>query len=104
MNDGKVQFFPCINVDAYGGVNVLYYDNRDFPSVGDSCSVYLSRSTDGGNTWTDVELADHHFKPKYCPLLSGGYMGDYIGVASGNNKVWGAWSDDKAQLNVFNVC
>jgi subtilisin-like proprotein convertase family protein len=96
INNGKVQFFPCVNVDANGGVNVVYYDNRDFPSAGDSCSVWLSRSLDGGNTWTDMEVADHHFKPKPCVGLSGGYMGDYIGVTSGNNKVWAFWMDDKA--------
>ena len=96
INNGKVQFFPCVNVDANGGVNVVYYDNRDFPSVGDSCSVWLSRSVDGGNTWTDMEIADHHFRPKPCTGLGGGYMGDYIGVTSGNNKVWGFWMDDKA--------
>jgi subtilisin-like proprotein convertase family protein len=96
INNGKVQFFPCVNVDANGGVNVVYYDNRDFPSVGDSCSVWFSRSIDGGNTWTDAEIADHHFRPKPTTGLAGGYMGDYIGVTSGNNKVWGFWMDDKA--------
>ncbi len=95
LNNGKVQWFPCVRVDEYGGVNVAYYDNRDFPSSGDSCSVWLSRSIDGGNTWTDIEIADHHFKPKPANGMSGGYMGDYIGVTSGNNKVWAFWMDDK---------
>lgn len=31
MNNGKVQFFPAIRVDEYGGLNVVYYDNRNFP-------------------------------------------------------------------------
>ena len=96
LNNGKVQFFPCVNVDAGGGVNVAYYDNRNFPSVGDSCSVFVSRSLDGGNSFVDVEIADHHFRPKPCTGLSGGYMGDYIGVTSGNGKIWAFWMDDKA--------
>jgi hypothetical protein len=96
INNGKVQFFPCVRVDENDGVNVVYYDNRDFPSTGDSCSVWLSRSIDGGNTWTDMEIADHHFKPKPCVGLVGGYMGDYIGVTSGSNKIWAFWMDDKA--------
>lgn len=96
LNNGKVQFFPCVNVDAAGGVNVAYYDNRNFPSVGDSATVFISRSLDGGNTWTDIEVPDHHFRPKPTPGLSGGYMGDYIGVTSGNGKVWAFWTDDKA--------
>jgi subtilisin-like proprotein convertase family protein len=95
LNNGKVQFFPCIRVDEGGGVNVVYYDNRLFPSVGDSCSVWMSRSTDGGTTWADMEVADHHFLPKPTPGLGGGYMGDYIGVTSGNGKVWPFWTDDK---------
>ena len=41
LNNGKVQFFPVVNVDEAGGVNVVYYDNRNFPSVGDSCQVYF---------------------------------------------------------------
>ena len=100
-NNGKVQFFPAVRVDEYGGVNVIYYDNRNFPSVGDSCSVFISRSLDGGNTFTDIEIADHHFKPK---LLSGvNTMGDYIGITSANNKIWGAWVDDKTPLGNFQV-
>lgn len=102
LNNGKVQFFPCIGVDELGGVDVIYFDNRNFPSVGDSCSVYMSRSTDGGTTWADVEVADHHFRPKNTPGLGGGYMGDYLGVTSGNNKVWPFWTDDKVGL-IFNA-
>jgi hypothetical protein len=94
LNNGKVQFFPCINVDANGGVNVAYYDNRNFPSVGDSCSVFISRSLDGGNTWVDAEVADHHYKPKQPPGVGGGF--DYMGVTSANGKIWAFWSDDKS--------
>jgi hypothetical protein len=94
INNGAVQFFPCINVDAAGGINVAYYDNRNFPPVGDSCSVFLSRSIDGGVTWTDVEVADHHYKPKQPPGVGGGF--DYMGVTSANNKAWVFWSDDKS--------
>lgn len=95
LNNGKVQFFPCVSVDPGGGVNVAYYDNRNFPSVGDSCSVFISRSLDGGNSWFDLEVADHHFRPKPVNGLAGGYMGDYIGVASTSTKVWAFWMDDK---------
>jgi len=96
LNNGAKQFFPCVAVDENGGVNVAYYDNRAFPPVGDSCSVYISRSTDGGSTFVDAEVADHHFRPKPTPGLGGGYMGDYIGIAAGNGKVWAFWMDDKA--------
>ncbi|MDD5361233.1 MAG: T9SS type A sorting domain-containing protein [Ignavibacteria bacterium] len=95
LNNGKRQFFPAVKVDDYGGVNVIYYDNRNFPNA-DSATVMVSRSIDGGATFTDFEITDHHFKPKSQLGMGGGYMGDYIGLAIGNNKVYGFWMDDKA--------
>ena len=95
LNNGKRQFFPAVKVDDFGGVNVIYYDNRNFPNA-DSATVMMSRSIDGGATFSDFEITDHHFKPKPASGMGGGYMGDYIGIAIGNNKVFGFWMDDKA--------
>ncbi len=94
MNNGKVQFFPAIRVDEQGGVNVCYYDNRNYPSVGDSAQTYMSRSTDGGVTWTDILVSDHAWKVKGEAGLAP-YGGDYIGISSGNGKVFPFWFDDK---------
>ncbi|HEY3250293.1 MAG TPA: T9SS type A sorting domain-containing protein [Ignavibacteria bacterium] len=94
LNNGKVQFFPAIRVDENGGVNVVFYDNRNYPSVGDSCETFLARSVDGGTTWTDFVVSDHRWRVKGEVNL-GSYGGDYIGITSGNNKIWPFWFDDK---------
>jgi len=94
LNNGKVQFFPAIRVDENGGVNVCYYDNRNYPSFGDSCETYMSRSVDGGATWADVKVSDHAWKVKGEAGL-GSYGGDYIGISSGNGKIFPFWFDDK---------
>ncbi len=94
LNNGKVQFFPAIRVDENGGVNVCYYDNRNYPSVGDSAETYMSRSTDGGTAWIDIKVSDHAWKVKGEAGL-GTYGGDYIGISSGNNRVFPFWYDDK---------
>jgi Secretion system C-terminal sorting domain len=91
LNNGKAQWFPAIRVDEYGGVNVIYYDNRSWANTGDSATIYVSRSIDGGNTFTDIKLSDHNFKPTWSTQI-----GDYIGITSGNNKIWGIWMDNKA--------
>jgi|GEM_PF-288412 len=101
LNNGKVQFFPAVCVDQAGGLNIVYYDNRNFPSSGDSCAVFISRSIDGGTTFTDVEVSDHHFKPKASTGFGGGYMGDYIGIAPSVGKVVAIWMDDKAGVPGF---
>jgi len=94
LNNGKVQFFPAIRVDENGGVNICYYDNRNCPSVGDSAQTYMSRSTDGGVTWIDYLVSDHAWKVKGEAGLAP-YGGDYIGISSGNGKVFPFWFDDK---------
>jgi hypothetical protein len=95
LNNGKVQFFPAISVDGQGGVNVVFYDNRNYPSVGDSCETFVARSIDGGNTWTEVIASDHRWKVK-GEGGAGNYMGDYIGITSNSSKVWPFWFDDKS--------
>jgi hypothetical protein len=94
MNNGKLQFFPVVCVDGNGGVNVLYYDNRNYANTGDSCETYMSRSIDGGTTWTDIKVSDHRWKP-VGEGGSGTYMGDYIGLAYASGKLWPFWFDNK---------
>src|SRR5262249_4485101 len=55
------QFFPTIEVDANGRVNVGFYDRRD--DAGDVKSrFYVARSLDGGATWQkNVPAADVSF-------------------------------------------
>ncbi len=98
INNGKFQWFPAIRVDEAGGVNIVYYDDRNTAS--DSSEIYISRSLDGGTTWSDVLVSDHRFKPKSIgtPGIAAGYQGDYIGMTSGNGKLWPLWMDDYAGI------
>jgi Secretion system C-terminal sorting domain/CARDB/BNR repeat-like domain len=103
---GKLNYMPAVNVDATGGVNVNYYDQRNTST--DSAEIYLSRSLDGGTSWTDIEVSDHHFKPKPISGLAGGYQGDYIGITSGNNRLFPYWAEDitgiyQAWISIINL-
>lgn len=96
LNTGKLQYFPTVHVDDGGGVNVLYYDDRNTTS--DSAGVYLSRSTDGGDTWGDFRVSDHNFKPLPVSGLSQGYQGDNIGLTSVRDTLWAVWMDNSTGL------
>lgn len=92
INNGRIQIFPAIRADESGGINVIYMDNRNITP--DSAQIYLSRSLDGGISWTDYLVSDHKFKPKSISGAGSGNQGDNIGITSGNNKLWPVWMDD----------
>lgn len=101
-DNGKIQYFPAIHVDENGGVNIIYYDDR--ATTSDSAGVFLSRSTDGGNTWDDYEISDHNFKPQPIGGLGQGYQGDNIGLTSANNTLWPVWMDNSSGIYQIWTC
>jgi hypothetical protein len=94
INNGKIQYFPAIRVDEGGGINIVYYDNRNISA--DSMEVYISRSVDGGNTWNDYLISNHRFKPQSITGAGTGNQGDNIGMTSGNGKLWPVWMDNSS--------
>jgi len=96
FNNGKIQFFPAITVDNSGGVNVIYYDDRN--TISDSCSVFLSRSLDGGDTWTDYEISNHRFQPQPIGGLGQGYQGDNIDITTSDDKLLPVWMDNSSGI------
>jgi len=93
VNNGKIQYFPAVHVDKQGGLNVIFYDDRNTTS--DSSGVFLARSEDGGNNWREFEISDKNFKPLPIGGLGQGYQGDNISITSGNNKLWPIWMDNR---------
>lgn len=97
LNNGKIQYFPCVRVDESGAVNVFYYDNRN--TAAPVMQNYLSRSTDGGATWTDTKITDHNFTPSPIAGTASGYQGDYIGITSGGlGKIFCNWMDNSSGI------
>ena len=92
LNNGKIQYFPSLEIDDEGGLNILFYDDRNTTS--DSTDVFLSRSTDGGNTWGEFSIKNSRFKPK--PILGGAsaYQGDHIALLSVGDKLHAFWMAD----------
>jgi hypothetical protein len=92
MNNGKTQYFPTVHIDKYSGVNVIFYDDRN--TTTDSAGVFLARSEDGGDSWTEFEISDHNFKPSPIGGLGQGYQGDNIDITSTDSTLWPVWMDN----------
>jgi hypothetical protein len=102
LNNGKVQFFPAIHVDDGGGVNILYYDDRTTTS--DSANVFLSRSTDGGTSWSDYRVGNRNFRPTPIGGLGQGYQGDNISMTSLGDSLWPVWMDNSSGIYQIWTC
>ena len=87
-HDGTDQFFQWLAVDpATGAANIIFYDRRSDPE-NHKTTVTLARSTDGGRTFTNYAWTRDAFVPRRDDFL-----GDYIGIAALNGKVYGVWAE-----------
>jgi hypothetical protein len=96
LNNGKFQWFPAMAIDQAGGVNIIFYDDRN--TSADSAEMILARSTDGGTSWTERLISDHRFRPK--PIVGGSshYQGDHIALLPVGAKLYAFWMDDFSGL------
>ncbi|MGC1780966.1 MAG: sialidase family protein [Acidobacteriaceae bacterium] len=88
VHDGADQFFQWLTVDPVSGaVSVIFYDRRADPENRKTL-VTLARSTDGGKSFVNYGWSRKPF------VASDEYfMGDYSGIASYNDRVYGAWTE-----------
>ena len=96
VSNGATQYFPGIDVDRTGAVNIIFYDDRN--TTTDSTGVFLARSIDGGDTWAEYEISDHNFKPAPIGGLGQGYQGDNIDITSTGTKLWPVWMDNSTGI------
>lgn len=96
LNNGKTQYLPNIHVDKYGAVDIIFYDDRT--TTIDSAGVFLARSTDGGITWKEFEISDHHFEPAPIGGLGQGNQGDVIDLTSTDAGIRAVWMDNSTGI------
>jgi len=90
------QFFPWFTVDQKTGViYAAYYDRRDTEGI--ATNVYLARSDDGGDTFTNMKVSNLSFTPNEFV-----FFGDYINIAAWDGKVYPIWTRmDDSKLSVW---
>lgn len=84
-NSNRHQFFCWMTVDpGTGYIYIIYYDRRNFTD--NRTDVYISKSTDGGETFTDFKVNAASFLP-----TSSIFFGDYSNISALNGKVVPIW-------------
>lgn len=86
---GFDESIPVVAVDAFGKVNVSWYDRREDP-YGFYPNTYWSYSRNGGLTFEPSrKLSSAHGQ------RTGWTEGDDMGIASGGTHVYCVWTDDR---------
>ncbi len=93
---GKHQFFSWMAIDQVTGwLWCIFYDRRNHGN--NLTDVYLARSTDGGQTFTNVKISESPFLP-----TSDIFFGDYNNIAAHNNIIRPIWTRlHQGQLGIY---
>ncbi len=92
---GKHQFFSWMTIDqSTGFIYVVFYDRRNY--LNNKTDVYLARSVDGGNTFSNELISSSGFTPN--PNI---FFGDYTNISAVNNIVRPIWC--RLEANVKTV-
>jgi len=86
------QFHPWIDIDQNGVITVVFYDRRN-DTANLFMDVYITRSFDGGLTWTPNErVTSVSSNPG---ALKSGLIGEYIGLDTWRGKPFIVWTDTR---------
>jgi hypothetical protein len=90
------QFFTWMTIDQTTGyLYAVFYDRRATQT--NSTDVYVARSTDGGETFTNFNVSQSSFTP-----TSSVFFGDYTCIAAYNRMIYPIWMRlDGSALSVW---
>jgi len=92
LNNGKIQYWPCIGVNENGNIAILFMDTRNTPN-NTIIEAWIARSNNGGATFSN-ELISNEQSPTNIPgtnVRFGDYADiDYVGI-----NVVPVWTDER---------
>jgi hypothetical protein len=89
------QFFPWLAIDETDGhVHAIWYDNRNDPR-NKFIETFVGISTDGGDTWENVDISDVAWNPDKSFFTCGCFIGDYNAIAVIHPLLYPVWTDGR---------
>jgi hypothetical protein len=95
-NTTRHQFFTWMTIDqTTGALYFVFYDRRY--TTGNLTDVFVARSTDGGETFTNFKVSSSSFDPS-----SFVFFGDYTNISAYNKMIYPIWMRlDNSTLSVW---
>ena len=101
-SDTHDQFFPWLSVSPTGLVGVSWLDRRNDPANIDY-QAFAAISTDGGQTFPNVQLTTAFSNPNNNGYVNNGWMGDYTGNTWAGPDFVAAWMDSSNGVDMQDV-
>jgi hypothetical protein len=97
-------FLPWLAVDpATGTLVATFYSTRNDPTNHEQADVYMTESTDGGQTWTPnerVTSVSSDEGPNAPYAVNANNYGDYEGVAAYGGQAEAVWTDTRDEASL----
>lgn len=92
------QFWQWLSIDPTNGdLACMYFDSRNDPE-NLLVECYVSYSSDGGETWTDRQVADEGTDLRLNPFTGNSFAGDYSGLAFYGGMLYHSWVDMRSAV------
>jgi hypothetical protein len=92
---GKQQFFTWMTIDQVTGhLYFVFYDRRNY--TGNQTDVYMAKSTDGGETFTNFKVSESPFTPS-----SSTFFGDYTNITAHAGIVRPIWARLSGSMSIY---
>jgi hypothetical protein len=101
-SDTHDQFFPCLSVSSTGLVGVSWLDRRNDPANIDY-QAFAAISSDGGQTFPNVQLTEAFSDPNINGSGREHWMGDYSGNTWAGPDFVAAWMDSSNGVDMQDV-
>lgn len=99
-NTQRHQFFPWMAIDqTNGNLYFVFYDRRN--TIGTETDVYIARSADGGETFTNHKVSEESFVGE-----ADIFFGDYTNIDAHDGKIYPIWmrrDEDNIGLPILSI-
>jgi hypothetical protein len=103
-SDGTQQFYSSLYVNNQGVLVIDWYDRRNYPPGSSNTDFYLGISTDGGNSFSEIQLNSVSMDWQFANEAGNGFgIGEYHQLVATDHTVFAFWADGRTNDEDLNI-
>jgi hypothetical protein len=103
-SDGTQQFYSSLYVNNEGVLVIDWYDRRNYPTGSLNTDFYLGISTDGGNSFSEIQLNSVSMDWQFANEAGDGFgIGEYHQLVATDHCAFAFWADGRTNDEDLNI-